>query len=376
MSYHARVAPSALHLTVPCPGSLQLQERVAPTPTTEKEAEGTLAHLVAMKHAQGPVFAADWDVGRKHKVEQFDLEVDDDMVDGAAIYSEEAQAGGRYEETVAMPDIHSTSFGTPDYFNYIVNANATQLKIVEYKYGHRHVEVFENYQLIAQAAGVARFLQLPENLPVILVVVQPRNYTHGAVRKHHMTVGEVYDFCRDHIAPRVELALGPDPPTYTGRHCGDCRARHDCHTYQTETADLVDMSGKAEIAALTPMAMGQELRILKEAIKRLEGRYSGLYAHADALARAGHRIPFWGFEAGAGRLKWKDDAPVDTVAGMGDLFGIRLLKPTALITPTQAVKAGIDRTIIDKYAHQPSGSMRLVEDDTTRTRKIFGGKRK
>ncbi len=62
---------------------------------------------------------------------------------------------------------------------------------------------------------------------------------------------------------------------------------------------------------------------------------------------------------------------------MGDLFNINIRKPTALKTPTQAIQAGFDKSMIEtNYAHRPPGAMRLVPDDTTRTRKIFGDNRK
>ncbi len=373
---HAIAAPSALHLTVPCPGSLQLQEKVAPTPPTEDQAEGELAHLVALKVANGA--GAEWPLGRKHKIGAYEFEIDDDMLDGAAIYAEEAQTGGRYEEAVSIPDVHPTlCWGTPDYWRVIIETYLKLLKVIDYKYGHRFVEVFEHYQLIAYAAGVARFLNLPLDFPVVLVIVQPRNYSHGAVREWKTTVGEIYRICAEVIAPRVALALGENPPTVTGRHCLDCRARHACINLQTSTTNLVDFAGTAEAHELPNESVGQELRILKEAIKRLEARATGLYEQASNLARGGFPVAHWGLQPGAGRLKWRDDTNVEALAAMGDLFNINIRKPTALKTPTQAIQAGFDKSMIEtNYAHRPPGAMRLVPDDTTRTRKIFGDNRK
>lgn len=375
---HARVMPSKLHLTVPCPGSLQLQEQVEAknelTPTTEEQAEGTLGHLIALKHATGA--GAEWPVGRKVKVSDHEFEIDDDMLDGAVMYADEAQPGGRFEEAVAIPDVHPTEcFGTPDYWRVIIEVYLRLLKVIDYKYGHRYVEVFEHYQLIAYAAGIARLLNLALDFPVTLVIVQPRNYTHGPVREWKTTVGEIYRICAEVIAPRVELALSPNPPTVTGRHCLDCQARHVCKTLQTSTASVVDYSGTAEVRDMPDAAVGAELRILKEAIKRLEARYTGLYEHASSLVRTGHAIPHWGMESSEGRWKWKDDAPAQKVADLGDLFGFDLRKPLAVLTPTQCVKKGIDKEVIDEYAHRPRGALRLVPDDTTRTRKIFGANR-
>jgi hypothetical protein len=357
---------------------LQLQEQAAAkgelTPPTEEQAEGELAHLVAMKHAIGA--GHEWPVGRKVKVGSYDFEIDEDMIDGAAIYSDEAQVGGRFENPVSVPDVHATCFGTPDYWRAIIETYLRLLKVIDYKYGHRYVEVWHHYQLIAYAAGVARFLGLALDFPVTLVIVQPRNYTHGVVREWHTTVGEIYRICAEVIAPRVELALGENPPTYTGRHCLDCQARHLCKTLQTADASIVDYSATAEVREMPDAAVGSELRILKDAIKLLEARYTGLYEHASNLARTGHSIAHWGMQAGQGRLKWKDDVTPDAVASMGDLFGLDLRKPMAVKTPTQCIAAGVDKSIIDgDYAHRPPGAMRLTPDDTIRTRKIFGDNR-
>jgi hypothetical protein len=361
--------PSKLDLTVPCPGSLTLQEKVAPTPPTFEQAEGTGGHIVALKHATGA--GMEWGLGRKFEVEGQKLEVDDDMLDGAMIYAEETDASGRFEDPVNIPDVHPTEcFGTPDFWKKFV----TFLKVIDYKYGHRFVEVYECYQLIAYAAGVARLLNLPLNFSVTLVVVQPRSYSGpGPVREWETTVGELYEYCAKTIAPRVELALGANPPTFTGRHCQDCRARHACRTYQQTGESLVDFSGVAEIRELNNETLGQELRLVKEAIKRLEGRYTGLYEQAANLGRSGVRISHWTMEAGNSKRRWKDDTTVDQVAGMGDLLGISVRKPPALITPTQAIAAGIDESVIMQYAERPRGAMRLVPDDTTALRKIFKG---
>lgn len=373
MSSHARVMPSKLDLTVACPGSLQLQEQIPPVPPTYEQAEGTGGHLVALKYATG--CGAQWPVGRPFQIEGHNLIVDDDMVDGALMYKDEAQANGRFEETIAIPDVHPTEcFGTPDWWRCLLETYIRRLTVIDYKYGHRYVEVWECYQLIAYAAGVARFLNLPDDFPVKLVIVQPRSYSgSGPIREWNTTVAEVYGICRTIIAPQVQLALSDDPPTVSGRHCQDCTARHLCRTYQQTGESLVDFSGTAEIRDLDAQSIGQELRLLKEAIKRLEGRYTGLYEHASNLARSGAHIHHWQLVAGTGKLKWMAETPVETITGMADLLGIEVRKPTALMTPTQATKAGLDESVVLQYAERSRGAMRLVQDDVTLFRKLFKG---
>jgi hypothetical protein len=228
--------------------------------------------------------------------------------------------------------------------------------------------------LIAYAAGIIRHVNLPTDFPVVLVIVQPRSYSgEGPIREWRTTAGEIIRLCHEVIYPKVMLALGENPPTVTGRHCTDCAARHLCRTYQQTTESLIDFSGTAEVHEPNEQTIGQELRLLKEAIKRLEGRYTGLYEHASNLAKTGGRIAHWGLEDSKGKLGWLQNTTVEEVGAMGDLLGIQTRKPPALKTPTQVIAAGIDEAIVMQYADRPRGARRLVQDDTTKLRKIFKG---
>lgn len=364
----ARVRPSGLQLTVPCPGSLSLQEKVEATPKTREQAEGSVAHIVALKHAQG--LGAEWQSGRTFEYNGTTWTIDDDMVDGAILYKGEAQIGGRFEEGIAIPDIPECE-GTPDYWQ-IIQAPIPFLKLIDYKYGHRYVEVWEHWQTVGYATGVARFLNLPADFPVKLVIVQPRCYTAPTIREWPTTVGALYKLIADRVTPRVLDALNPFPPTYTGRHCLDCRARHACTTLQKETANIVEYASAAQVFTPPAEAVGQELRILKEAMKHLEARYTGLFEHAKSLVRSGVRVPYWTMKPTRGKYDWLPETPHEYVAQSADLLGVNVRKPLKLLTPTQAIDAGIDASIIDLYAKRYTGAAQLQEDDLTQLRKIFG----
>jgi hypothetical protein len=365
--------PSALHLTVPCTASLKLQESVVPTPPTFEQAEGEGGHLVARKHAEG--HGELWPLGRKMKFGDHEVVIDEDMIEGAALYREEAQPNGRYEDPVTIPDVHEECWGTPDWWRVLMETYIRQLKVIDYKYGHRYVEVWRHYQLIAYAAGVARKLGLPLDFPVVLVIIQPRNYTHGYIREWKTTVGEIYRICAEDIAPRVTEALGPNPVATVGKHCIDCKARHACKTLQQSGESIVELSGQPEAHDIPDDAVGVELRMLAEARKILEARYTGLYERASNLARNNHRISGWIMEAGNGRLVWKEGVTPQKVIDVGDVLGVDVRKPVAVKTPTQCKQAGIDQAVIDIYAHRPPGALKLVPDDNVRFRKIFGANR-
>lgn len=376
MSVHARCAPSSLSLTVACNASVQMQESVPPQPETDDEAEGTAGHLVGTWAAGGRLL----DVGIKFESGGKTWVVDDDMHTGAMLWARTMQNGSqgalRLEDPVKASDIHPEHcWGTPDGWEYFpkgTGPNGTPvLRVGDYKFGHRFVDEFENWQLIAYAVGVMIRLDLRDtDLVLELIIVQPRAYRPGetAVRVWRVPAIEIRALVNLAMMA-AHAALAPDPIATTGTHCIDCKARHVCKTLRASTANIIDYSATAELQPLDPVSMGQELRILRMAMKRLEARATGLTAMVEATIRHGERVPGWGFEPTVGKLEWLPDASIDEVQAMGELLNINVMKAPALITPTQAKNAGIDEAIIKQYASRPPGGMKLAEDDPKAIRK-------
>lgn len=411
MTTHAPIAPSALALTVACAASVGLQAAIAPLPPTDEELEGTAAHWIAMQYAAGN--GANWPVGTKFMSSGREWTVDLDMVLGATMYTR--ACGGphgnlRLEDAVRCSEIHPTHcWGTPDAWRFFLDAREANLlnegwnglpvefreaysagraklvRNVDYKYGHRYVEVYGCYQLIAYASGVLERLQLSENDPDLwleLILVQPRCYhKEGPVRRWVLHVRELRAWInRAASAAREALGEGPQllngkPRAQTNDACVDCKARHACVTLQRAVGAYIDFSGAAELVELSPEAMGVELNMVQEAIKRLEARETGLKARAEAMIKAGGRVPLYSVEPGESRLIFKDDANVDELTSMADLFGINirktLTKKDLLVTPKQAIDLGIDPEVMKSYAHRPPAALKLVRDSSTAVSKVF-----
>jgi hypothetical protein len=414
MSTHAPIAPSALALTVACAASVQLQAAVVPLPPTDEELEGTAAHWVAMQYAAGN--GASWPVGTKFMSSGREWTVDIDMVTGATMYAN--ACGGthtnlRLEDAVRCSEIHPTHcWGTPDAWRYFTDArealNATftgtqwvvppqleneafyqgrakLVRNVDYKYGHRYVEVYGCFQLIAYVSGVLERLQLSENDPNLwleLILVQPRCFhKEGPVRRWVLHVSELRAWINVAAsAAREALGEGPQllnglPRARTNDACIDCKARHSCAVLQRATGAFIDFSGAAELVDLPPDAMGQELAMVQDALKRLEARETGLKARVEAFIRGGSRVAFYSVEPGESRLIYRDDADTDELIGMGDTFGINirktLTKKDLVVTPTQAVQLGIDPNVMKSYAHRPPAALKLVRDSSIAVSKVF-----
>jgi hypothetical protein len=257
------------------------------------------------------------------------------------------------------------------------------LRVGDYKYGHRYVEVFENFQLVPYVSGFMDELELTEMSPSIyveLILCQPRSYHRdGPVRiwrVHALQLRNTLIAAND-AAERALIPLTDPfaPHAKTGPHCLDCRARHVCRTLQLNTGSIVDFAHTAERVDLDAGSLGQELVIVQDAKKRLEARETGLLAQGEALVRAGHAVPFYSLKPGQSRLTYFDNVSVSELIGLADLTGVDIRKPQTLkesiVTPTQAIQLGIDEAVMNAYAHRPPGKLRLERDNAITARKVF-----
>lgn len=373
---HSPIAPSAMHMTVACPGSLPLQSAVPEPPDTEEILEGEAAHVVAAWAARGKLMPVGYEFTHKGRP----WKVDVDMHVGARIYAsvcnDEPQLMRIVEERVDVPKIHADCWGTPDFAaSYGVATKLSLVRGVDYKYGHRFVDPFENWQGVSYMSGTLAKLGVSvgdDELPVEFAIVQPRSYHRdGPVQRWRTTPFKLHQYVV-RAREAVALALAPGAPTRSGPHCLDCKARHACPTLRTTAANVVDFSGTAELETLDVVSAAQELRILREGAARLDARATGLAIAIEADIRAGKRVPFWKLEPGQSKLKWLPGVTVDEVQFVGAMAGVNAVKPPELYTPTQCVKMGIDAKVIDQYADRQPGGVSLKPDDSTKVRKIFG----
>lgn len=396
--YPVRARPSALALIIACNAALQLQESVPALPPTDEQAEGHAGHWVARRYLAG--FGRELPVGAKFTNEGRDWVVDDEMYAGAMLYARTVgvHPDNHIEEWVAVPRVHeSECAGTPDAWRFFNDArdayrecppgipverfNAGQIRLLrvpDYKYGHRYVEVFENPQLASYATGILDRLEIPDtdpNLYVELMLVQPRSYhPDGPVRIWRVQASQLRALLNiAHVA--VGFALGPNAEAKTGSHCLDCDARHVCEALRRNTLRLVEYSHTAERTELPPDALGQELMIVQDAMKQLEAREAGLAAQAEVLIRMGKPVPFYSMKPGRSNLTYFENVNTDELVDLGDLVGVdlrkKLQRKDLVVTPTQAIELGIAPEVMANYASRPPGKMKLTRDNTTAARKVF-----
>ena len=279
------------------------------------------------------------------------------------------------EERLSMRDIHPDMWGTVDAVS--VHAKADRpgppvLRVYDLKYGWGIVNDFENWQLVAYAAGAFEKLNVDRvaDWSIELHIIQPRPYhREGPYRKWALSYPHLSNLLR-HLRAQAEEAMSNDPIARPGPYCKHCTARHACKALQGAALDTIEQASDSTPVELPPAALGSELARLVWARQLLESRITGLEAQIEAGLAGGVSIPGWSIERAPGREDWVK--PVSEVLMLGDLCGVTLAKPGA-ITPAQARKAGVPADLVAAYAARKPGTAKLIQISTDDARRAFGG---
>lgn len=385
MSEHAILAPSAAERWVNCSGSVPLEAQCADDEKSQDELNGDAAHHIGAEYLRGwkrntiPLKAAPSDVTPNGVI------VTEEMCDAVDIYVDEIRDRCGHsvlevlhiEEYQPIPHVHTDNGGTPDVWWAAINPGlGAYLHVWDFKYGHRFVDAFENWQLIDYAIGIvgrAEFAGIPpDKIEIELGVVQPRNYqAPGPVRTWKLTAFDLLDkyFTRlQQAAINARSNAAQCSPGFP--QCLDCRARSKCRALQQVCDAALDYAASAVIQELPPEALGTELYIAETLGKLLDARVAGMQEQAAAIIKKGGFVPGFEVTRDVAREKWTMDP--ETIIAMGQAMGsVDLRKPVAVITPNQARQAGLDAKIVAGMSERPAGPLKLKRTDTSIARKVF-----
>jgi hypothetical protein len=364
MTQHSVLAPSSASRRIACPGSRALEAQY-PQRESESAKEGTLAHELASRYlvnSLGPFPEAITITGTYTQ----------EMIDGAQIYLNalnplmNCRFNHGVEETIDISNIASGCFGTVDF--YLFDYDTETLHVADYKFGHRYVEVFENWQLIEYAAGL---LQKFKATQVVFYIIQPRSYGHQPVRTWGVDLATLETYF-DRLREAERLAMSPDAPFQPSGECMYCSGRHVCPALAIASEEAVIVATEPKLKELTSVELGAELQKLKKHQTLLDARITGLEEEALFQLRKGQSVPPFRVDFVQGRERWKLDPLALEAAGR--IFNVELMKKMP-ITPNQAIKAGCPENWVKQMVESVSGAAKLVMDDGKAARKAFGGKK-
>lgn len=367
--------------TVACNAWIGLSEGLPPEPDTEETLEGNAADWVAKQYAAGNEVVHGTPIPLPG-----DFKVDYDMIHGARMWVKTLGYGAVSGVPVVCERIHPTDCGgEPDGWRW--DAIEGILRLPDYKYGFGIVDVYENWQLITYASGLIDTLGLVDaEVTIEFIIVQPRaHHKDGPVRRWKVRADKIRHLVAHarnaaiRAIPPVSLEIAP-PIARTGPHCLHCPARVHCATFQQSISTVLQFQGVAVRSAMDPTTVGVQLSLVQDALELLQAQESALKTQAENYIRGGKRVPGFTMEPTSARLEWLPDATGAEIIALGDLLGKDLRKPPGtlnsrsgpIVTPTQAIKAGIDAAVIGQYSARPQGAMKLARESSTEARRVFG----
>ncbi|MFQ5410338.1 MAG: DUF2800 domain-containing protein [Anaerolineales bacterium] len=357
---HKRLAASAAHRWLACPGSIRLAEEHGLESKPSKYAqEGTAAHALAEKALKEEKPAAHY-VGQE--------------IEGWAVTEEMAEAVQRYLDFVDATSVGDTTVkieknvdvgdtgGTCDCLVY--RPERKNLLVVDYKHGRGLVvDPERNPQLMVYALGALRLF--PETESVRVVIVQPRAGGEP-VREWWTSPKDLADWQADVLRPGMAAVDAPEMRFAAGDHCRFCPAAGVCRAAVNAACEVAKVEfglepSFPEAAALTPEELGKALSFAT----RLSAWIDALKASAQERAERGQRVPGWKLVEGRSRREWTEGAAEHVEEMLGDDAYEK-----KLLTPAKAEKVlkrkGLDKSALAEHVIKPLGQPTLVPQSDKR----------
>ncbi|MEG0991354.1 MAG: DUF2800 domain-containing protein [Gordonibacter sp.] len=353
--------PSGSAVWLACPMGLTMQNRYGNRyPAGAAAEEGTAAHWVKEKLRAGNTVsvgdAAPNGVAVTRDMLTYGAQANsylDKLADGGKVFT---------ELNIEIKFGKYTIKGTVD--DVALPPDGRSFHQVDYKYGYTHVPADSSQNRIYGIGLRQRFVRERGTLHI----VQPRDYTAKPTRSWVFTPIDQLDFCQK-VERALDAAHEKNPVAIPGKHCLRCPGAGPHCSASWDTA-MSAASGLTRQMENSPESVGRMLRVSQDALDVVTAVRKGLEDEASHILRGGGLVPGWSMQSKPGREKWTDEQPVlDLAAGFGLLDTV---SERRLITPNQAIKAGLPAELVRMHTTRPQGEAKLVPTGETLAARIFG----
>lgn len=355
---HSKLPPSSAARRMACPGSGLLEYHYGKKEESEASKEGVFAHKVAA------------DSLMRYKLDGYEstIDVPEDMLEHADYYSNIVSfflpaRSLRIEERVDCTNIHPEMWGTCDAWG--VDVDEKSLHVFDYKYGFTPVEAFENWQLLAYACGIIKDFKYIKY--IYLHIVQPRDYLSKSKHKQWKITRDELENYRLQLADNSNLVMGPGAQLNPSSECKYCSVRYMCPALKIAALNATELASQESEFSLDPKQVGSELKLLHEARDHLDYRITALESEVQHLLQAGQSVEHYELTPVEGRMTWTGNEK--EIIGHAILQGINIIRED-IITPTQAIKAGMNKETVLKYSERKQ-SLKLSKIDVKKSKAVF-----
>lgn len=300
---HSPFGGSSIPRIILCPGSVNEELKVAPSPSSPAAEHGTMLHEVMERELLGqPSEYLNLDIPDAaaimeclEYVEKVEAEYTEAMM---------AQRGIEQETSLKTFNIKDVE-GTAD----IVISSEIRVDIIDWKFGSGvPVDAYENMQGLVYAAGVMEFddEHMSPDFPIYIHIAQP---FLSSFTVWQITYKELLGYV-ERVRTAVNQAWLPNPPLNPGlKQCRFCDARMSCKERHAATKN----DAVAVFSAMTaPQAVSDEQigKLLEKATAIQQYIKDAQKYVADKLTKG---EPFPGFKmvAGRGKRVWVDEVKAE-----------------------------------------------------------------
>ena len=355
-----------------CPGSRLVGKElpvIQPDPKTKAyRDEGDAAHYMAEKAFNGE-FTLEEMIDRKAPNGVY---MTLDMMEHIENYLSALPEKSPVAAMEVESNYHGENFevnGRADHLDY--HAPTGILHVGDLKFGWSIVEAENNWTLVSHAVGWCLANPTIKPTSIIMSIYQPRPYHRdGKVRRWHISYDHLMILCSQIF---TQLS-NPTDDLQTGPNCYKCPGLAACPAARKAALNAVDVADKAHDDTVNGVDLSLEIDNLTAAASRIKSRLSAIEELAKHnLKHKPNSAPGYSVEHQYGNLKWHDHVTLDLLKLM---TGRDLSKPK-ILTPLQAIKAGVDEKTVRSMSHEPSTGLKLVRisaDD--KAKKLFSPKGK
>ena len=389
---HSTLGPSSAKRWMNCPGCIALSAKAPPQKPRIYAVEGTVAHSLAEQYVIGKIDFLDLQgrLGSIVSQEGFDIEVTEDMIDGAVEYHDlimgdralleadkkkhPASIVGAAELRVHAPSVDARLWGTADYVLYRVGH---KLIVYDYKYGKGEVvEVEENEQGALYVLGVLETLKLDAGgfEEIEFVICQPRaSHADGTIRRWTVERTWLEQFRKTAQRAAVET-LNPKAKLEAGSWCRWCPAQPFCPAMH-KAAALSAQAAFDMVPPAGPMAKMEgrlpDVRLMTEAqlvaAYRWEDAVNSFFEAVKEVLRerltSGQAVPGVKLVEGRSNRAWVSEAEVE--AKFGAVLGDKLFE-RKILSPAKLEKVVGKQAGVDAMTFKPEGKKSIALDSDPR----------